>query len=56
MRLEPIGTFKWDTQVTNILVVDVDVYEGELERNICEGCLTQSSTTGLITTQDQNLV
>ena len=40
----------------NIVVVDVDVDEDELERNIFEGHLTQSSATGLLTTQDHNLV
>ena len=58
MSLEAVGPFKCDTQGTNIVVVDVDVDEDELERNIGEGHLTQSSATGLITTQDQpvNLV
>ena len=56
MSLESVGTFKWDTQRENIVVVDVHVDEDELERNIGEGHLTQSSETGLITTHDQNLV
>ena len=58
MSLEPVGPFKWDTQETNIVVSDVDIDEDELERNIGEGRLTQSSATCLITTQDQpvNLV
>ena len=56
MSLEPVGTFKWDTQGENIVVVDIDVNEDELERNKSEGHLTQSSATGLITTQDHNLV
>ena len=25
MSLEPVGTFKWDTQGKNIVVVDIDV-------------------------------
>ena len=56
MRLEPIGTFKWDTQGKNIVVVDIDVNEDELERNKSEGHLTQSSATGLITINNHNLV
>ena len=56
MSLELVGTFKWDTQGDNIVVVVVDVDEDELERNIDEVHLTQSSATCLITTQDQNLV
>ena len=56
MSLELVGTFKWDTQGKNSVVVDVDVNEDELERNKSEGHLTQSSATGLITIQDHNLV
>ena len=39
-----------------VVDVDVNVNEDELERNKSEGHLTQSSATGLITTQDHNLV
>ena len=51
MSLESVGTFKWDTQRENIVVVDVHVDEDELESNIGEGHLTQSIATGLITIQ-----
>ena len=65
MLLEMGRTFKWDNQGTDIVDVDVHVNVYELQRKaesfqkkLGEGCLTQSSTTGLITTQDQpvNLV
>ena len=30
MNLEPVGPFKWDTQGTDVVVVDVYVDEDEL--------------------------
>ena len=65
MRLAPGIPLEWVAQETDIVVVDVDVDKyidvyvdklerkvGELERNLGEFNLTQSSETGLITTQD----
>ena len=56
--LEPVGPLKWNAQGIEIFIVDVDEYEDELERNICEVSSMRSSATCLITTQDQlvNLV
>ena len=55
MLLDTGGPLKWDDQGTDIIIVDVDVYVYEIQRNTYEGCLTQSSTMGLITTWDHTV-
>ena len=52
MLLDTGGLFEYESQGTDMIIVDVDVYAYEIYRWEYEGFLTQSSAMGIITTWD----